>query len=251
LENPIVTEQDQDSPLMTHVRLDNVLMPEARQLKFQETPQALAAALSADPVYASVKRGNGKCLVLTINLDRSDLAFRTAFPIMVTNALGWFAGTSGELRESAATGSLLAFEYDRSEPAEGERTLRSPSGRRLSLTTPADVMATTAGDSGDDESGASDTSTLSLGPFDECGVWSLLESAPTNGNVKSRTIEFPVNLANRRESDLRPPDELINREPSEPLAASWIARPLWFYLVAAACVLTLSEWFMYQRRVIA
>ena len=28
LENPIVTKQDQDSPLMRHVRLDNVLLPE-------------------------------------------------------------------------------------------------------------------------------------------------------------------------------------------------------------------------------
>ena len=32
LENPIVTKQDSDSPLMRHVRLDNVILPEAKQL---------------------------------------------------------------------------------------------------------------------------------------------------------------------------------------------------------------------------
>ena len=32
LQNPIVTDQEKDSPLMTHVRLDNVFLPEARQL---------------------------------------------------------------------------------------------------------------------------------------------------------------------------------------------------------------------------
>ncbi len=31
LPNPIVSKQDRDSPLMMHVRLDNILMPEARQ----------------------------------------------------------------------------------------------------------------------------------------------------------------------------------------------------------------------------
>ena len=32
LHNPVVAKQDKDSPLMAHIRLDNVLMPEARKL---------------------------------------------------------------------------------------------------------------------------------------------------------------------------------------------------------------------------
>ena len=35
LDNPIVAEQQSESPLMTHVRLDNVLMPEARKLEMK------------------------------------------------------------------------------------------------------------------------------------------------------------------------------------------------------------------------
>ena len=38
LQNPLVAKQDKESPLMAHVRLDNVLMPEVRQLTF--TPAA-------------------------------------------------------------------------------------------------------------------------------------------------------------------------------------------------------------------
>ena len=34
LPNPIVSKQDRDSPLMMHVRLDNILMPEARNWRF-------------------------------------------------------------------------------------------------------------------------------------------------------------------------------------------------------------------------
>src|SRR5438874_5345091 len=83
LENPFVTKQDQDSPLMRHVRLDNVLLPEARHVTLPEGAQVLATALSSDPLYFSLQRDTRKLLLLTVNLDRGDLAFRTAFPIMI------------------------------------------------------------------------------------------------------------------------------------------------------------------------
>src|SRR5262249_3814142 len=49
LQNPIVAKQDRDSPLMAHVRLDNVILPEARKLTVADNlpykVQVLAAAL--------------------------------------------------------------------------------------------------------------------------------------------------------------------------------------------------------------
>ena len=104
-QNPIVTKQDKDSPLMAHVRLDNVLMPEARRLKFTAPKvQVLASSLADDALYAAIDRPEGKVLVLTVDLEKGDLPLQTAFPILVANALGWFAGTKGELRESLSTG---------------------------------------------------------------------------------------------------------------------------------------------------
>src|SRR5438445_4284086 len=102
LHNPIVTKQDKESSLMAHVRLDNVLMPEARKLTLASSaakPHILAAALTGEPLYCAIERSEGKVLVLTVNLDQGDLPLRTAFPIMATNALAWFAGERGELRE--------------------------------------------------------------------------------------------------------------------------------------------------------
>jgi von Willebrand factor type A domain/Aerotolerance regulator N-terminal len=100
LVNPLVTEQARDSPLMRHVRLDNVLMPQARQLRMTAKAQVLAGALSGDPLYCACESPRGKVLVLTVNLDEGDLTFRTAFPILVTNALTWFAGRGAELQEA-------------------------------------------------------------------------------------------------------------------------------------------------------
>jgi hypothetical protein len=54
------------------------------------------------------------------------------------------------------------------------------------------------------------------------------------------------NLGSREESDLRSPEPLKEEQ------AAWVAgfgiRPIWFYLLALAWLLTGVEWFLYQRR---
>ena len=237
LENPIVTKQDADSPLMRHVRLDNVLLPEARQLTPVKNARPLVTALSGDPLYFAVDEPGRKALVLTVNLDEGDLTFRTAFPIMVTNALAWFAGQSGELRESLAAGAVT----DVALPSTvGPLVLESPSGKRLPL--PQGIAS------------------AAIGPLDECGVWrvqKLITEASVPAKVGTRSVETPrpeavvelaCNLASRGESDLRVPESLLNARPQEALASAWFTRPIWFYLLAAAFLLATVEWFLYQRR---
>lgn len=232
LANPIITEQDKESPLMTHVRLDNVLMPRAKQLKFTDTPRVLAGSLSGDPVYGEVKRSGGKCLVLSADINEGDLAFRTAFPIMVTNSLGWFAGQTGELRESLVTGSIAKVELpDAGSQSTVELTLSSPGGASQVLSV----------------RGLQEASYLSIPPLDECGVWTI-----GNGTIASDAapiVELAVNLANESETDLRTPAELLKDEP-QILVAGWFTRPIWFYLTAAACLVAVAEWWLYQRRFI-
>ncbi len=238
LENPIVTKQDSDSPLMRHVRLDNVLLPEARQLTPAKKAQALVTALSGDPLYFAMDESGGKVLVLTVNLDEGDLTFRTAFPIMVTNALAWFAGQSGELRESVATGAVADVALPTSA---GPMEALSPSGKRFPL--PLGVAS------------------AAVGPLNECGVWKvqnlLTETSLPGGSASKQNNESHVskpiaelacNLASRAESDLRVPEKLLAAAPQTAAASGWFVRPIWFYLVAAAWLLATVEWFLYQRR---
>ncbi|MCI0358556.1 MAG: BatA and WFA domain-containing protein [Planctomycetaceae bacterium] len=243
LENPIVTRQEADSPLLAHVRLDNVLMPEARKLTPAEGHVPLVTALSGDPLYFSIDRPGQKVLVLTVNLDQGDLTFRTAFPIMITNALGWFAGQAGELRESLAAGAVTEIELPPGEANASPLVLRSPSGRTRPL--PAGLAKT------------------SIGPLDECGVWEVVgtlrvpssadssaASVPTTTDDGTRSVPTTLacNLANRSESDLRVPEKLLAANSTATTAASWLSRPVWFYLVALAWALAATEWFLYQRR---
>src|SRR5207245_6578889 len=79
IQNPIVTKQDKDSPLMAHVRLDNVLMPEARKLTVSGKVQVLVAALNGEPLFCAIERPEGTVPVLTVSLDLGDPPWRTAF----------------------------------------------------------------------------------------------------------------------------------------------------------------------------
>jgi hypothetical protein len=234
VQNPVVARQEKDSPLMANVRLDQVLMPEARKLTFKAPAQVLAESATGDPLYAVIDRpeGKGKVVVLTVNLDKGDLPLQTAFPIMTTNLLGWFAGGQGELREALATGAVAELELPAETDPRAGRLLRAPDGRERPL--PADVAK------------------VAVGPLDRCGVWSVVRRAPGAGKAgegggNTPTLaELACNLASRRETDLRPDPALPGREVRA--AAGIGARPAWYYLVAAACLLTFWEWFLYQRR---
>jgi hypothetical protein len=224
LQNPIVAKQDKDHELMAHVRLDNVLMPESRKLTVKGQAKVLVAAADGDPLYCAFDRSEGKVLVLTVNLDKGDLPLRTAFPILTTNALAWFAGKKGELREAVATGGICEEELPAASLAE-PLYLWSPRGQSRAL--------------------ATDAARITVGPLDQCGIWSIGAQSP--GPEQPPLREIACNLANRQESDLRAP-ELPLAEGSEATASGLLHSPIWYYLLAAAWLLVTAEWYLYQRR---
>src|SRR5207237_1252437 len=83
--------------------------------------QVLAGSVTGDPLFVLIDRPEGKVVVLTVNLDLGDLPFRTAFPILAMNTLGFFTG-SGELRESLPTGATAEVTL----PAAGAFVLGRP-----------------------------------------------------------------------------------------------------------------------------
>jgi hypothetical protein len=245
LDNPLVAQQDKDSPLMAHVRLDNVLLPEARKLAPKTAAKVLAASETGDPLYLAIEHPRGRVLVLTVNLDRGDLPLRTAFPILFSNALAWFEGSGGELREAVAAGSLpqIALPRELLHTPDGQPTkqlrLESPSGATSEILVRDDHVT--------------------IGPLAECGIWTLTPSVgwaapanPTTVQTEDRrvqpTLQIACNLADPVESDLRAID--VPTSPAEPLTAGF-SRPLWFYLTLLAWGLMGTEWWMYQRRKIA
>lgn len=258
IENPIITQQETESPLMAHLRLDNMLMPAAKQLKFKSPVESLAGTISGDTIYGLVRHEHGKCLVLSVDLDRSDLTFRTAFPIMVTNALNWFRGNTGELQSAAATGGVTSLPLvEKTVSPSAKLILKSPDGKESEIRrqSVADVQSPPKADAAKPTETAQTAakenmpvdSALQVGPFDRCGLWQVVAR---NGQEPETVVgEIAVNLANEHESDLRPSDATATSATTI-LAGGWFARPLWYYLAACALVLSVVEWLLHQRRVI-
>jgi hypothetical protein len=256
--NPLITQQKTESPLLAHVRLDNVLLPSARRLRFTAQPVILVGTLSGEVLYGAVPHARGKCLVLSVDLDSSDLAFRTAFPIMITNALNWFQGEAGELESALATGQSPK---NMQIPEKGQRQVnlwwKSPKDHEYALNIrplessgdPPVINATSKdGGSGAEAQDSRDGPRYSTRPFDECGIWSLVNRK--SANEEELVAEWAVNLADERESDVRPLPTLDSTSVKAKLASGWIARPLWFYLAVVACLFAVIEWALHQRRIL-
>jgi hypothetical protein len=167
------------------------------------------------------------------------------FPILISNSLGWFSGTSGELQNSVSTGDLTRLNIE-AEPGS-VALLESPSRRTLKVTVP--------------DSAAAADRLMTLGPFNEAGIWQLTPEKSTTVKSTSRQAvdqlpqlslaQIAVNLASERETDLRPSKALQESQVVRMNSETWLSKPLWFYLTIAACLLTCVEWFLYHRRYIS
>ena len=241
VEEPLVAKQDKDSDLLQHVRLDNVMMPEAVRLKPTLDFSTLVESISGDPLYLKIARPEGDVIVLPVDLDQGDLPLRTAFPIMLTNALSWFSDGKGELMEAIGTGTIadITLPPDLQQLAKdngNQLMLMSPSGQRKRINI--------------------DESTAKVGPLAETGVWSLgqpltpeQETAVDNGQpiTGERTfLSLACNLNSPAESNLQTSDDIKPRQ--EVLKAGFGGLPIWFYLVVLAFILIMAEWFLFQRR---
>ncbi|HQR44380.1 MAG TPA: hypothetical protein PLX97_16905, partial [Gemmatales bacterium] len=153
------------------------------------------------------------------------LPLRTAFPIIMLNALSWFAGSKGELQEARSTGEVAEV-YLPASLSSAEPTLLSPTGKKRPLP-PGQEKVT-------------------IGPFDEVGIWRI-EPKEVEQNKTVRPLEIACNLANPRESDLNPVTATANNSSASTSGfGSW--GPIWFTLLVLATLLIIVEWCLYQRR---
>lgn len=235
IDSPLVTEQDKDSPLMTHVRLDNVMFPNTKKLTFlTQTAKTVASCVGGESLFATVAHGDKKAVVLGVNLEQSDLAFRTVFPILASNAIAWFSSQSGELSLAISGGDTARLNRSLSAGVPSEN---------LWLISPGLEVKRQSGST--------------VGPLKETGVWEVFEW-DANGNPTAETLRatgklvdrYAVNLESSSETDLRNTND-TDRAPKQTSIASWFSYPPWYYLAILIGSLLVLEWGMYQRRVLA
>lgn len=243
-DTPLITEQDQSSPLLAFVNFQNVSLPTAQQIEFPGNVRPLVKTIAGDVLYAELPRTSGRCLMLSMSLDESDLAFRTVFPIVISNALNWFSGTSADLQPAITPDEISTIPVPSpSRPNEGEfaeAMLIGPAGQSRKVNVARDI------DNRDAASAAVSASALAtVGPFPVAGLWTL--QVPSD--AESLDVPVAVNVADSRETDLRLHPSLTNQEGIARIQFSF-SRPIWISLIVLACLLTSVEWLLYHRRVV-
>jgi hypothetical protein len=228
---PFITDTAARHPLLRWVALKDLNIARASTFALAAGDVAVASSFK-QPIIVARERAGKKTVALGFDLKRSDLPLRVSFPVLLINALDWFAGGDAGLVASYATGQPWRLPV----PAGAtELWVRAPDGSRAAAPIHdgrASYVAARAG-----------FYTILAGQAGQAG-----DAGDPGGS--SRLVA--ANLANAAESNIAPKPQLTVG--GRPLTAPergrvGVRRELWIYLAALALLLALVEWWTYNRRV--
>jgi hypothetical protein len=217
---PYITEVEKDHPVTRWIALSDVNFDKSDVFIPQAGDVVLARSVR-DPMIVAGKRANRKFVAFGFDLEGTDLPLRVAFPILIVNAIDWFAGDDSELLTTYRTGRTWAIPVDPSGELR-ETTLRGPAGAvRVPVT-----------------EGRARFYGQRVGVYEVEGPDGVLALA--------------ANLADPGESQLTPPEKMVlggKQLESPPSFSAGFSRSLWTYLALTALVLLCVEWITYNRRI--
>jgi hypothetical protein len=231
--SPHVTEIDEGHPVMRWITMADVNMDKSQV--FAPDPKKGDSTLAyyvRDSIIVAKRDGKRKMLAFGFALQSesgvTDLPMRVAFPMLLVNALDWFAGDTTDLLTTYATGQRQRVPLDGVVGAT-EAEVKGPDGT-TTRTPVIDGLATFYG--------------AHVGYYD-------LAAKTAEGKLLAQ-IELAANLASTTESDIAPSTELTlggkKLEAPEAFAVTR-SQKLWIYLILLAMGLIIVEWVTYHRRI--
>jgi hypothetical protein len=213
---------DETHPILRHVALEYVFVAEARPLVVPDESEVLAEG-SRGPLLVRLVRDGRQYLMLGFAIEKTNWWSRPSFPVFFQSVLRYLgaAGAVGAIG-GIAPGETLAIPLP---PDQDAAVMVHPNGVESRLTANAAGVAHFA-------------------RTEQVGLYRV-EPGLADAD------RFAVNLLNARESDIAP--RIIERvggrvvEQGESIAT---AMPeIWRWFVAAALIVLIFEWWVYNRRV--
>ncbi len=234
VKSPLLTDVDTAHPVLRWVSLTDVNMSRSSAFTLQPGDRPLASMFKQSLVVAreeSSRVGLRRSLALGFDLRQSDLPLRVAFPLLLMNALDWFAGEVDEDLGSRRTGQIWRIPLPRlagSARGAGTGLLTS-----ASLLLPDGELLTTP---------VSEGYALHFGQ--RVGFYEI--SRPDGVPARfAGNLSDPTESAALLRSDLRVGETTLRApEPGERA----LRRVLWPYLLLAVLALIALEWWSYHRR---
>ena len=247
LETPIITDWERTHPILRHVHLENVLIGEAYDVTPPSTAQILARSFESPILFVDVTPKR-KIVFAAINILESDLPLRIAFPVIIANTIQWFQQSEDVQENHLQTGEVLRYKIDSQEDTPSENPQKI-----LKVNGPGDKTWDVAVESDEilfDQ-------TLHAGFYeltfsDKPAAENRDESTVNNESEETDEQKqlWAVNLASETESHISIAEgiEDLLVESDVLGSGSFFRYPPWIYLVFLAVILSVVEWFLYQRR---
>ncbi len=233
--DPHITEIDEGHPVMRWLTMSDVYTDKSDVFAVDSKLGESALARSVtDALIVAKREGHRKLLAVGFSLpaagreSATDLPMRVAFPMMLVNALDWFAGDQSDLLTTYATGKRERVPLDGVVGAT-EAEVKGPDGS-LTKVPVIDGFATFYASH--------------VGYYD-------LSAKAQDGHVMAQ-IELATNLASVTESDIAPSTSLAlggKKLGPPPTFAISHSKKWWTYILLAAAALILLEWITYHRRI--
>lgn len=221
---PQIIDIDRAHPLMQYVDLGDTKIAESTPLK---TPIGGHILIDADvgAIAAIAPRDGFEDFVIGFDFLDSDLSIRTGFPVLMQNVLRYLGhGGMFESARNVKPGEPIVL---RSETTYEEIIVEGPTSQRTNVVRDSQHNFT-------------------FGTTESVGVYEVRHTR--SDKVTSR---FTVNLFDSTESNIEP-RELIETEyediQSQPMIQP-TRREIWKYLILAAIVILIVEWYIYNQRV--
>ncbi|HEX5059322.1 MAG TPA: VWA domain-containing protein [Kofleriaceae bacterium] len=235
LPNPRITEIDEDHPTMRWITMSDVYTDKSNTFAVDSRKGESTIAYSVrDSIIAAKRENRRKILAVGFSLpaagrdSATDMPLKVAFPVLIVNALDWFAGDTADLLTTYATGRRERIPLDGVVGAT-EAVVKGPDGRET-RTPVIDGLATFYGSQ--------------VGYYD-------VAAKDASGHTMAQ-IALAANLASVDESDIAPSVELtLGGKKLQAPEAFEITRSqkLWWYFVLLAMALIVTEWITYHRRI--
>ena len=240
LKRPLITDLESAHPVLRWVSLADVNMTRSSVFKLEPGDHALASMLKQPLIVAREQPSRSgtsrRSVAIGFDLRQSDLPLRVAFPVLLMNAVDWFAGDVDDDLGSYRTGRTWRVPLYKSRRSgkggrgEGEALTLT----QADLTVPGGELVAVPVHEGH-----------ALYYGQRVGFYSL----PTGG--LGAPLLWAANLADLTESTAALRSTLkLGATPLAPPDGGQraIRRELWPYLLLLALLILGLEWWSYQRR---
>lgn len=227
-ENPVVLDWDRRHPVMQDLDLGTLQIRSAARVKTDPGIKPLLETRDQGLIYAYEKEGL-RAILINFDLKQSDLPFRVAFPVLMTNCFRWLQPhqfSSAPLQVKAGEPCPLYL-----RPSTQSISIGLPSGKWVKQSVPSNPFLYTN--------------------TKKVGIYTVLE--------KERKSYFAVNLFDELESDIRvdpsvwenPPDRPgVKKETDRTPAQNQAQTPVqtWFLVLLGAVLLLVLEYYVWLKR---